>query len=139
LIDTMTFRGNLMSIDRHGINRNASSALSKSSFEESVDMLINASIFSEYDNTSGVSPQVMLGKVPNCGSGNFDIILDEEHLIELLKSVKQTKENKYNLDDIDEDDDDNIECLEDNLKFNIPDNKIDKCYNVEQQEIKIIK
>jgi DNA-directed RNA polymerase II subunit RPB1 len=139
LIDTMTFRGNLMSIDRHGINRNASSALSKSSFEESVDMLINASIFSEYDNTSGVSPQVMLGKVPNCGSGNFDIILDEEHLIELLKSVKQTKENKYNLDDIDEDDDDNIECLEDNLKFNIPDNKIDKCYNVEQQDIKIIK
>ena len=139
LIDTMTFRGNLMSIDRHGINRNASSALSKSSFEESVDMLINASIFSEYDNTSGVSPQVMLGKVPNCGSGNFDIILDEEHLIELLKSVKQTKENKYNLDDIDEDDDDNIECLEDNLIFNIPENKIDKCYNIEPQEIKIIK
>jgi DNA-directed RNA polymerase II subunit RPB1 len=95
LIDTMTFRGNLMSIDRHGINRNASSALSKSSFEESVDMLINASIFSEYDNTSGVSPQVMLGKVPNCGSGNFDIILDEEHMMELLKSVKETKENKY--------------------------------------------
>jgi hypothetical protein len=80
-----------MSIDRHGINRNASSALSKSSFEESVDMLINASIFSEYDNTSGVSPQVMLGKVPNCGSGNFDIILDEEHFMELIKNVKQTK------------------------------------------------
>jgi len=138
LIDTMTFRGNLMSIDRHGINRNASSALSKSSFEESVDMLINASIFSEYDNTSGVSPQVMLGKVPNCGSGNFDIILDEEHLIELLKSVKETKENKYNLDEIDEEEEDNIECLEDNLKFNIPENNIDKCYKVENQEIKII-
>ena len=57
-----------------------------------VDMLINASIFSEYDNTSGVSPQVMLGKVPNCGSGNFDIILDEEHLMELIKNIKQTKE-----------------------------------------------
>jgi len=60
LIDTMTYKGNLMSIDRHGINRTSSSALSKSSFEESVDMLINASIFSEYDNTSGISPQVML-------------------------------------------------------------------------------
>jgi len=128
LIDTMTFRGNLMSIDRHGINRNASSALSKSSFEESVDMLINASIFSEYDNTSGVSPQVMLGKVPNCGSGNFDIILDEEHMMELLKSVKETKENKYNLDEIDEEDEEEIECLEENLSFQMPKNEIDKCY-----------
>jgi len=139
LIDTMTFRGNLMSIDRHGINRNASSALSKSSFEESVDMLINASIFSEYDNTSGVSPQVMLGKVPNCGSGNFDIILDEEHLMELLKDIKQTKENKYNLDDVIEEEDDDIECLEENLKFNINiKNADEKCYKVLSPEIKII-
>jgi DNA-directed RNA polymerase II subunit RPB1 len=139
LIDTMTFRGNLMSIDRHGINRNASSALSKSSFEESVDMLINASIFSEYDNTSGVSPQVMLGKVPNCGSGNFDIILDEEHLMELLKSIKETKENKYNLDEIDEEDEDEIECLEENLSFNMPKNEIDKCYTIDTPQIKIMK
>ena len=138
LIDTMTFRGNLMSIDRHGINRNASSALSKSSFEESVDMLINASIFSEYDNTSGVSPQVMLGKVPNCGSGNFDIVLDEEHLMELIKNVKQTKENKYNLDDVIEDEDDDIDCLEENLAFNITINNKDECYNVKEPEIKII-
>jgi DNA-directed RNA polymerase II subunit RPB1 len=140
LIDTMTFRGNLMSIDRHGINRNASSALSKSSFEESVDMLINASIFSEYDNTSGVSPQVMLGKVPKCGSGNFDIILDEEHLIELLKSIKQTKENKYELDNIDEEEnDDDVECIEENLTFNMPKNEIDKCYSIENPKINIIR
>jgi DNA-directed RNA polymerase beta' subunit len=128
-----------MSIDRHGINRNASSALSKSSFEESVDMLINASIFSEYDNTSGVSPQVMLGKVPNCGSGNFDIILDEEHLIELLKNVKQTKENKYNLNDInEEDDEDDNDCLEENLTFNINMNDKDTCYKVDAPKITII-
>ena len=147
LIDTMTFRGNLMSIDRHGINRNASSALSKSSFEESVDMLINASIFSEYDNTSGVSPQVMLGKVPNCGSGNFDLVIDEEHLMELLKNTKkQIKENKYNLDDlIEENNDDNDEdyendndnqCLEENLKFNINiDKNKDECYKMAKQDI----
>jgi DNA-directed RNA polymerase beta' subunit len=139
LIDTMTFRGNLMSIDRHGINRNASSALSKSSFEESVDMLINASIFSEYDNTSGVSPQVMLGKVPNCGSGNFDIILDEEHLIELLKSIKETKENKYNLDDVIEEDEEEQECFEEGLSFNMPKNQINKCYTIETPQIKIVK
>lgn len=140
LIDTMTFRGNLMSIDRHGINRNASSALSKSSFEESVDMLINASIFSEYDNTSGVSPQVMLGKVPNCGSGNFDIVLDEEHLMELLKDIKETKENKYNLDDIDEDDEnEDIEYSEQNMGFNVKISETkDECYKISKPQIKII-
>jgi hypothetical protein len=136
----MTFRGNLMSIDRHGINRNASSALSKSSFEESVDMLINASIFSEYDNTSGVSPQVMLGKVPNCGSGNFDIVLDEEHLMELLKDIKETKENKYNLDDIDEDDEnEDIEYSEQNMGFNVKISETkDECYKINKPQIKII-
>jgi DNA-directed RNA polymerase beta' subunit len=139
LIDTMTFKGNLMSIDRHGINRTSSSALSKSSFEESVDMLINASIFSEYDNTSGISPQVMLGKVPNCGSGNFDIVLDEEYMIELLKSAKK-KENKdkYDLEEIEEEEE-GEGCNEDNIGFNFNlGEKGDKCYQIKKPEIKIL-
>jgi len=141
LIDTMTYRGSLMSIDRHGINRNSSSALSKSSFEESVDMLINASIFSEYDNTSGISPQVMLGKVPNCGSGNFDIILDEEYMIELLKTNKVSKKaDKYGMEDIEEKDEDIEEdCIEENIAFNFNLKTKDECYNlVSKQEINIV-
>jgi len=142
LIDTMTYKGNLMSIDRHGINRTSSSALSKSSFEESVDMLINASIFSEYDNTSGISPQIMLGKVPNCGSGNFDIILDEEYMIELLKSTKKNeKKDKYDLDDINEEeiDEDFEVCNEDNIGFNFNlAEKGNKCYEIKKPEIKIL-
>ena len=140
LIDTMTYRGNLMSIDRHGINRNSSSALSKSSFEESVDMLINASIFSEYDNTSGISPQVMLGKVPNCGSGNFDIILDEEYMMELLKNNKITKKtDKYAMDEIDEEEEEIEDCIEENITFNFNLKSKDECYNMNnKQEIKII-
>jgi len=141
LIDTMTYRGSLMSIDRHGINRNSSSALSKSSFEESVDMLINASIFSEYDNTSGISPQVMLGKVPNCGSGNFDIILDEEYMIELLKTNKVSKKaDKYGMEDIEEKDEEIEEdCVEENIAFNFNLKTKDECYNlVSKQEINIV-
>jgi DNA-directed RNA polymerase II subunit RPB1 len=139
LIDTMTYKGSLMSIDRHGINRNSSSALSKSSFEESVDMLINASIFSEYDNTAGISPQVMLGKVPNCGSGNFDVVLDEEHMMELLKNMAKDddKRAKYNLEEIIEEDD-NEECGEDNISFNFSLKNKDECYKIKEPEIKII-
>ena len=139
LIDTMTYKGNLMSIDRHGINRNSSSALSKSSFEESVDMLINASIFSEYDNTAGISPQVMLGKVPNCGSGNFDVVLDEEHMSELLKNIAKDdkKRAKYNLDEIIEEEN-TEECGEDSISFNFNLKTKDECYKIKEPEIKII-
>ena len=143
LIDTMTYRGGLMSIDRHGINRNSSSALSKSSFEESVDMLINASIFSEYDNTSGISPQVMLGKVANCGTGNFDIILDEEYMMELMRTskiVKKDKNRKEKYEVVDRLEDDDIdECDIENIgiDFKMKKNN-DECYKINKQEIKII-
>jgi len=134
LIDTMTFKGGLMSIDRHGINRNSSSALSKSSFEESVDMLINGSIFSEYDNTSGISPQVMMGKVPNCGSGNFDIILDEEYMMELLKNrVIKTPEVSPIIEEEEEEIDINI----DDIGFSF-DLKNDNSFNIENPDYKIV-
>jgi len=146
LIDTMTYKGSLMSIDRHGINRNSSSALSKSSFEESVDMLINGSIFSEYDNTSGISPQVMLGKVPNCGSGNFDIVLDEEYMSELLKSVNKKKikdlQELKQLEDlqeeIEEEEEEEDICTSENIAFNFNLKAKDECYNLKNQEIKIV-
>jgi DNA-directed RNA polymerase beta' subunit len=138
LIDTMTYKGTLMSIDRHGINRNSSSALSKSSFEESVDMLINGSIFSEYDNTSGISPQVMLGKVPNCGSGNFDIVLDEELMIELLKSVDKKKAKKA-VDVIEEEPEEITEEFDDmDIGFNYKLKDKDECYTLKKQEVKIV-
>ena len=136
LIDTMTFKGALMSIDRHGINRNSSSALSKSSFEESVDMLINGSIFSEYDNTAGISPQVMIGKVPNCGSGNFDIILDEEYMIELMRGVKRKPaiiDEEIIEETLPEED-----CNTDNIGFNFNLKAKDECYNMQKQDYKII-
>ena len=90
LIDTMTHRGNLMSIDRHGINRGDVGPLAKSSFEETTDMLINASVFSEYDKINGVSANIMLGQLPPCGTGDSDILLDEEAYLALLSGMKKT-------------------------------------------------
>jgi hypothetical protein len=43
----MTFRGNLIPINRHGINRVKDvSVLRKATFEETVDILYNAAAFS---------------------------------------------------------------------------------------------
>lgn len=94
LLDTMTNRGNLMSVDRHGINRGDVGPLAKSSFEETTDMLINASVFSEYDHINGVSANIMLGQLPPCGTGDHEIMLDEDHYIKLMKTFGKNQKNK---------------------------------------------
>jgi DNA-directed RNA polymerase beta' subunit len=85
LIDTMTCKGNLMSIDRHGINRGDVGPLAKSSFEETTDMLIKASIFSDYDKINGVSANIMLGQMPPCGTGDSEILLNEQEYVSLIE------------------------------------------------------
>ena len=90
LLDTMTNKGTLMSVDRHGINRGDVGPLAKSSFEETTDMLINASIFSEYDRINGVSANIMLGQLPPCGTGDHEVILDEERYMDILKDMKSS-------------------------------------------------
>jgi len=87
LVDTMTSRGQLMSIDRHGINRSDVGPLAKCSFEETTDMLVNASIFSEYDHLNGVSANVMLGHKAPCGTGDFDVIIDEDKYMDTMKDM----------------------------------------------------
>ena len=50
-------------------------------------MLVNASIFSEYDQLNGVSANVMLGHKAPCGTGDFDIIIDEDKHYEIMKDI----------------------------------------------------
>lgn len=87
LIDTMTNRGQLMSVDRHGINRGDVGPLAKSSFEETTDMLINASVFSEFDRINGVSANIMLGQLPPCGTGDSEVMLDEDEYIRAIQNI----------------------------------------------------
>lgn len=49
LCDVMTQRGILTAITRHGINRVDSGPLRKCSFEETVEILLEAAVFSEID------------------------------------------------------------------------------------------
>jgi len=126
LVDTMTNRGQLMSIDRHGINRSDVGPLAKCSFEETTDMLVNASIFSEYDNLNGVSANVMLGHKAPCGTGDFDVIIDEDKYMDIMKDVViQTNELTTIIED----------NIQDNIfvNINIPtiikDNNISDCFN----------
>ena len=80
LVDMMTYSGEVISIDRHGMNKVDNDPISKASFEKTMEHFINAAIFCETDKMASVSSRVALGRVISGGTGSFDLILDTEKL-----------------------------------------------------------
>ncbi|XP_066583647.1 DNA-directed RNA polymerase II subunit RPB1 [Prorops nasuta] len=78
LCDVMTAKGHLMAITRHGINRQDTGALMRCSFEETVDVLLDAASHAEVDPMRGVSENIIMGQLPRIGTGCFDLLLDSE-------------------------------------------------------------
>ena len=56
------------------------------SFEETVDILMEASAYSECDQVRGVSENIMLGQLAPLGTGEFQLYLNEE----MLKDAQPT-------------------------------------------------
>ena len=83
LCDLMTHRGTLMAITRHGINRADTGALMRCSFEETVEILMEAAAVGEKDDCHGIAENVMFGQMAPMGTGSFDVALD----IDMLKDV----------------------------------------------------
>ncbi|OLL22690.1 DNA-directed RNA polymerase II subunit rpb1 [Neolecta irregularis DAH-3] len=84
LCDVMTSRGHLMAITRHGINRAETGALMRASFEETVEILLDAAAFGSKDDCRGVSENIMLGQLAPLGTGEFDVLLDEQLLSQVI-------------------------------------------------------
>ncbi|XP_035714876.1 DNA-directed RNA polymerase II subunit RPB1 isoform X2 [Folsomia candida] len=78
LCDVMTAKGHLMAITRHGINRQDTGPLMRCSFEETVDVLMDAAAHAEVDPMRGVSENIIMGQLPRMGTGCFDLLLDAE-------------------------------------------------------------
>lgn len=83
LVDVMTSKGNLMAITRHGINRAETGALMRCSFEETVEILMEAASLGEKDDCRGIAENVMFGQIAPMGTGCFDVALD----MDMLKDV----------------------------------------------------
>ncbi|KAJ6577080.1 DNA-directed RNA polymerase II, subunit 1 [Mycena sp. CBHHK59/15] len=83
LCDLMTHRGTLMAITRHGINRADTGALMRCSFEETVEILMDAAAVGEKDDCHGVAENVMFGQMAPMGTGAFEVALD----IDMLKDA----------------------------------------------------
>ncbi|KAG4153661.1 hypothetical protein ERO13_D03G005300v2 [Gossypium hirsutum] len=80
LCDTMTYRGHLMAITRHGINRNDTGPMMRCSFEETVDILLDAAVYAESDYLRGVTENIMLGQLAPIGTGECALYLNDEML-----------------------------------------------------------
>lgn len=74
VVGTMTHRGYLMPMSRHGLNRINTGALVRSSFEETTEVLSQASVFGEIDHMKGVTENIMTGQLAPLGSGLCSII-----------------------------------------------------------------
>jgi DNA-directed RNA polymerase II subunit RPB1 len=93
LVDVMTYRGHLMSITRHGVNRTEIGPLTRCSFEETADILLEAATFAESDNMKGVTDNILIGQLAPLGTGHFDLYLDAEKLQTL--SERQLSSQQY--------------------------------------------
>jgi len=69
LVDTLTFRGFPMRANRHGQNRVNTGVLQRCSFEESASILQDSAFFSEKDELSGLTPNLMVGQIAPIGTG----------------------------------------------------------------------
>ncbi|CDJ52195.1 DNA-directed RNA polymerase, related [Eimeria brunetti] len=92
LCDSMTQKGYLMSITRHGINRVEKGPLKKCSFEETVEILMEAAIFAETDHLRGVTENIMLGQLCPLGTGDPDLLIDEEKLRDAHRATQLQQE-----------------------------------------------
>jgi len=78
LIDQMCYLGEIISMDRHGLNKIESAPISKVSFEQQMDHFVNAAIFNESDPIKSVSSRIAIGRVFQGGTGAFNLLLDTE-------------------------------------------------------------
>jgi len=102
LCDIMTNRGKIMPANRTGINQtdNDIGPLAKSSFEETTERLKRAGIFGDYDKINGVSSNIMVGQIPKCGTGDSEILLDEEKLAGIIEEEDIVEEQEEDISKI---------------------------------------
>jgi DNA-directed RNA polymerase beta' subunit len=108
LADVMTYQGYILKINRHGINKSDDNGpFHKCSFEETPDILSTAAIFSEKDHLNGVSGNIIMGQFVKAGSNNFDVLFDEQHIMDNnITATIDNQNQQYNVEDLNQSIDD---------------------------------
>tara|TARA_B100000482_G_scaffold192482_1_gene181034 strand:- start:7620 stop:12647 length:5028 start_codon:yes stop_codon:yes gene_type:complete len=69
VINAMTFDGYINSINRHGMGRTRATPIQRASFEEALDVLIEACTFGTKTKVAGITECVVMGAPSTVGSG----------------------------------------------------------------------
>merc|ERR1719473_2274981 len=72
--DCMTYRGNVLGINRFGISKMRSSTLMLASFEKTTDHLFDAAVHGRSDKIEGVSECIIMGTPVRLGTGLFKLL-----------------------------------------------------------------
>jgi DNA-directed RNA polymerase II subunit RPB1 len=85
VVATMTHRGWLMPLTRHGINRVNLSVLQRTSFEQPVDMLLQGAMQGQSDPLRGLCECVYVGAKPPVGTGT--VAVQEDYATDMAPSA----------------------------------------------------
>lgn len=77
LADVMTFKGKVLAINRHGVDKMKNSVLMKASFEQTPEHLYSAAVHAKEDGIHGVSECIITGNQVSLGTGGFKICQDD--------------------------------------------------------------
>jgi DNA-directed RNA polymerase III subunit RPC1 len=77
LAETMTSKGRVLGITRHGVAKMKGSILMLASFETPTDHLFDAAVHSRNDPVVGVSESIILGAPMPIGTGLFNVLHDQ--------------------------------------------------------------
>jgi DNA-directed RNA polymerase II subunit RPB1 len=80
LADFMAHIGEIISIDRHGLNKVDVDIFTKATFEKTMEYFTNSCLYNESDKLKTVSSRIVTGRCIPGGTGAFDIILDTEKI-----------------------------------------------------------
>ena len=84
----MTYNKKMVSVFRHGINKDNIGPIAKASFEETTEMFLQAAKHGMLDEVRGVSANVMCGQEGYFGTSCFNVMLD----INEMTDIKATEE-----------------------------------------------
>ena len=77
MIDSMCFEGFPNAINRHGLAKTQATPLHRASFEETVETLMSAALYSAKFGVNGITEQIMMGTQPTVGSGTVVCVTNE--------------------------------------------------------------
>lgn len=78
IADSMTCKGKIKSIGRHGLAGEKASVLARAAFEETAKHLLNASVKGEEDTLRGVTENIIIGQTIPLGTGKVKLEMQVE-------------------------------------------------------------